>query len=93
MVSGLQNYRINDVVIDPRDSNVMYAATQGGVYKSTDKGSTWRLASAGLYSPFVQWIELAGDSRRLYLGTSDHGVYRGEVSGRTGAEFRTQALP
>lgn len=92
-VDGLQNYRVNDVVIDPIDDNVMYAATQGGVYKSINKGSAWELASWGLHSPFVQWVELASDSQRLYLGTSDHGVYRGEVSSRTGAEFRTQALP
>lgn len=92
-MTGLLNYRVNDVVIDPQDDNVMYAATQGGVYKSTDKGSTWTLASFGLYSPFVRWIELASNSQRLYLGTSDHGIYRGDVSSRTGAEFRTQALP
>lgn len=26
---------------DPTDREVLYAATEGGVFKSTDKGETW----------------------------------------------------
>lgn len=54
----------NDVVIDPKDANTIYAAlwqqqqgfyengafggTEGGIYKSTDGGSHWKQLSGGL---------------------------------------------
>lgn len=43
---------ISKILVDPRDSNIVYAASQGplwspggqrGLYKSTDAGETWRL--------------------------------------------------
>ncbi len=58
---GLKNSQhIGMIVIDPRDSNVVYAAAQGplwsaggerGLYKTTDGGKTWKLIlSAGEYT-------------------------------------------
>ena len=51
---------IGNIVIDPRDSNVVYVASQGplwsaggerGLYKTTDGGKTWKLIlSAGQYT-------------------------------------------
>src|SRR6516164_5198558 len=32
---------VNRVVIDPGDSNTLYAATEIGVFKSTDAAQTW----------------------------------------------------
>jgi len=58
---GLKNSQhIGMIVIDPRDSNVVYVAAQGplwsaggdrGLYKTTDGGKTWKLIlSAGQYT-------------------------------------------
>ena len=58
---GLKNSEhIGSIVIDPRDSNVVYVASQGplwsaggerGLYKTTDGGKTWKLIlSAGQYT-------------------------------------------
>ncbi len=33
---------------DPKNSSTLYVGTAGGVFKSTDRGSTWRWTSAGL---------------------------------------------
>jgi photosystem II stability/assembly factor-like uncharacterized protein len=47
-----ESEHIGSIVVDPRDSNVVYVAAQGplwraggerGLYKTTDKGSTWEL--------------------------------------------------
>ena len=35
-------------LVDPRDPSVFYAATMQGVYKSLDRGKTWRQANVGL---------------------------------------------
>jgi len=58
---GLKNSQhIGKIVVDPRDSNVVYVAAQGplwspggerGLYKTTDGGKTWKLIlSAGEYT-------------------------------------------
>jgi hypothetical protein len=36
------------IAFSPTDTNVCYMATDGGVYKSTNKGQTWSLSSNGL---------------------------------------------
>jgi photosystem II stability/assembly factor-like uncharacterized protein len=38
-----------ELVVDPQDSDNLYAAFQyGGVFKSTDAGTTWKAANSGL---------------------------------------------
>jgi photosystem II stability/assembly factor-like uncharacterized protein len=39
---------IEDIVVDTTDSADIYAATQGGVMKSTDVGITWLAMNKGL---------------------------------------------
>lgn len=77
---GFESYLVEDIVIDPVDENVIYTSTTGGVYKSTDKGSSWKLASDGIYTPFTTWLAISSDGESLYLGTEDHGIYRGSPS-------------
>lgn len=44
-----QTFLVFDVVIDPFDSETLYAATAlAGVFRSTDGGVTWQQASAGM---------------------------------------------
>lgn len=90
--SGFESYSVQDIVIDPTDDNVIYVSTTGGVYKSTDRGSSWLHASHGLFTPFMTWLTVSADGSTLYLGTEDHGIYRAEVSGDTGHTFTTMAL-
>src|SRR6185436_17864977 len=35
------NEEIRSLVIDPNNRNTLYAASRGGVFKSTDAGETW----------------------------------------------------
>jgi hypothetical protein len=49
--SGNAAGRVSSVVVDPRNGNVAYiAAAQGGVWKTTDGGTTWTALTDGLSS-------------------------------------------
>ena len=72
---------ITSIIVDPRDSNVIFASawTQdpsagGGVFRSADAGRTW--TDAGLAGQAVRALAMAGsDPDTLVAGTLD-GVYR-----------------
>ncbi|HEV8579471.1 MAG TPA: glycosyl hydrolase [Thermoanaerobaculia bacterium] len=69
-----ENTGVSDVVMDPRDSNVLYASAyqrrrhvwtlidggpEGAIHKSTDGGATWKKLSAGLPKEDLGRIGLA----------------------------------
>lgn len=43
ITKGLDNLYVPFVAIAPSDSNILYAATQGGLYKSVNAGGNWTL--------------------------------------------------
>ena len=43
------NYRIGRVVIHPDSTNIIVAATNGGIYRSTNYGQTFNLEQSGLF--------------------------------------------
>jgi hypothetical protein len=75
-----------DFAFDPTNSAVLYAVSQlGGVYKSTDSGSTWA-QSNGSIMPWVGPLGISGidvehividpaSSQNIYIGTNGQGVY------------------
>lgn len=81
------------VRIDPADSDVLYASSYpGGVFKTTDGGSTWHECNFGLPSFPVDDPTLQGyysleidpaDTEVLYLGISGKGVYKSTTGGAT----------
>jgi photosystem II stability/assembly factor-like uncharacterized protein len=67
---GPEGGQIYALAIDPVTPGTLYAAADGGVFKSTDGGKHWRAANAGLTDYFV--YALAVDPvtpRTLYAGT------------------------
>jgi photosystem II stability/assembly factor-like uncharacterized protein len=83
---------------DPKDSNVIYLAAatipsgrEGGVYKTTDGGATWKrllrdedFARQG-GGDYVQAMYVTVDPRQsnvAYLGTESHGLWRSMDAGR-----------
>ncbi|MBG0784095.1 MAG: hypothetical protein H0S79_03235 [Anaerolineaceae bacterium] len=82
---GLDGGTVEGLVIDPTDSNILYANSWGaGVYKSTNGGQSWVNMSSGLDSGFV--YELAIDpSNHSHILASDyeHGVKQSVNGGQT----------
>jgi len=53
--NGPEGGGINILVVDPTDSDDVYAGTDGGgVYKSTDGGDNWSTANSGLDNKYVR---------------------------------------
>jgi len=65
--------RITAVAADPHDSNTVYiAAAGGGVWKTTDGGTTWRPLTDNQQTLFMGAIAVApSDPNTIYAGTGE----------------------
>ncbi|MDB4303318.1 PKD domain-containing protein [Desulfosarcina sp.] len=45
-----QNYVVYDLLIDPNNNNILYAATDGGLYKTINGGSGWTQIVASVFN-------------------------------------------
>ena len=80
---GLTSGRVNDAAFDPNDGNTFYVASAGGgLWKSIDRGQTWKPLSDG--DPWdnttTSSVAISPDnSQIIYAGTGDYnggvGVY------------------
>lgn len=67
---------VSAFVVDPTNSNNLYAGTDIGVYASTDAGATWAPFGTGL--PRVAVFDMAiaqGSPRKLRVATHGKGMY------------------
>jgi photosystem II stability/assembly factor-like uncharacterized protein len=75
------------LLVDARSPDRLYAASETGLFTSTDGGSTWREIAQGLPRPLDQTLAvtaLAAASSRpdtLYAGTAELGVARSTDAG------------
>jgi photosystem II stability/assembly factor-like uncharacterized protein len=107
----------SDVDLDPTDPNTVYAClwqaqegpwenaewggTNGGIFKSTDGGATWRQLTAGLPTgdDAVQQADLAvapSDPNRLYASVATGGgtaIYRSDDAGESWTKITNDARP
>ncbi|MCP4567028.1 MAG: hypothetical protein GY841_05545, partial [FCB group bacterium] len=74
--SGLTaNANIADIAVNPSDNNIVFAATDAGIYRSTDGGSTW-VVSAGVDSiSFPRDIEFDAHDHNVIHVASWGGIY------------------
>jgi photosystem II stability/assembly factor-like uncharacterized protein len=70
-------YNMTAIVIDPSNSNIVYAGVAGGgVFKSSNGGANWSPFNGGLANLDVRVLAMAPGSRHtLYAGTAG-GVFR-----------------
>jgi photosystem II stability/assembly factor-like uncharacterized protein len=87
--------RIHDIQIDPKDPAILYvAAATGGIWKSTNKGVTWKdIFGRQPDNTFGALAIFAGDSKIIWAGSGEQnnrqssswggGVYRSTDAGET----------
>jgi photosystem II stability/assembly factor-like uncharacterized protein len=76
--SGLEDFSVRAIAVDPHDADFVIAGGLTGVYRSTDAGCTWEKISD---QPNVESVEIDPRTNdRLYIGTWRQG-YRTDDAG------------
>ena len=74
---------VNSLAVDPTNSDVVYAGTTKGLYKSMDQGEHWVKLEGSVQDSYVSAIQIdPSHPSTLYLATSDR-VQKSEDSGAT----------
>jgi hypothetical protein len=73
--NGIPSIPINGLVIDPLNSNNLYAGTDIGVYSSTDGGANWAPFGTGLPRSSVFDLQIQPSFRLLRAATHGRGVW------------------
>ena len=81
--SGMEpNARVADIVVDPSNPDVIYAADLlSGVYRFVSGSGKWERINHGLKLRSVNALAFAADGSILYAGTEGNGVYRLKLPG------------
>ncbi len=80
--------RMNDIYIDPNNSNMLWVATSNGVYKTIDAGTTWTRTQIGN----IRDLKVKpGDTNTIYAVTSSK-FYKSTDAGDSFTEI-TAGLP
>ncbi len=73
MNSGLPNKSVNTIVIDPKDTQIVYVGNENGVFKSTNGGLSWGASNKGLPNyPDITAIAIdPANTQIVYAGNYD----------------------
>lgn len=81
------------IVEDPNGARLLYAGTDGGVFKSEDAGQTWIACNNGLEDRLIRALAMDPDNPNiLYAGTWNGRVYV-SMDGGNQWEQRSEQLP
>ncbi len=89
--SGLASAYVYSLAVDPQNTQTIYAGTSGyfqgtlssagGVFKSTNGGSSWNQANSGLKIHVYSLAVDPQDTQTIYAGTMDNGVFKSSNAG------------
>jgi HYR domain-containing protein len=80
--NGIPDVPVSALIVDPQDSNSLYAGTDIGVYHSSDGGANWSPFGAGLPRVAVFDVKLSNVQRMLRIATHGRGIWEIEVPGQ-----------
>ncbi len=89
--NGIPPMPVSALAIDPQDSNIIYAATEIGVYQTTDGGANWAPYGIGLPRVAVFDVKISDVQRYLRIATHGKGVWEIGIPGRQTAVLRNGA--
>jgi photosystem II stability/assembly factor-like uncharacterized protein len=87
--NGIPTVPISGFVVDPQDSNSLYAGTDIGVYHSSDGGANWMPLGTGLPRVAVFDMKISNVQRLLRIATHGRGIWEIGIPGRQLPVMRT----
>ena len=81
--TGIPDTPTNALAIDPANTQIIYAGTDIGVFKSSDGGASWIPFSNGLPRIAVYGMEIQPVHRLLRIATHGRGMYELNLNART----------
>jgi hypothetical protein len=73
--SDLPEAPVNDVIVDPMNTNVLYIGSDVGVYMTTNLGANWTALGTGLPITTVHDLCLHQSTRKLVAGTHGRSMF------------------
>ena len=88
---------VDHIIVDPRNSRVLYAAGHrhdlpGGFFKSTDGGATWR-ESAQMKNEALHSLAQSDSEPNVLIAGTFTGVFRSDDAGETWKQLPTKSEP
>jgi photosystem II stability/assembly factor-like uncharacterized protein len=95
MMSGFPDViHVQCVTVHPQSSEIVFAGTHDGVFRSRDHGASWTRMSLEPRNRQIWSIAFdPHDSRRMFAGASPTGIFRSEDGGETWQEVTSAAIP
>jgi photosystem II stability/assembly factor-like uncharacterized protein len=83
LTAGLPNRaQVQGIALHPNNPEIVYAGTQDGPYRSTDRGTRWERLDYPRGAPGVwSFLFRPGDPNVMYLGTAPGEIYRSTNGG------------
>jgi hypothetical protein len=75
----LPDIPVNGLVVHHLNSDVVYAATDIGLFRTQDGGVTWQTFNDGAPRAFFSGLVMRRSSRMLYASTMGRGAYKRRV--------------
>ncbi|MCK5125094.1 MAG: hypothetical protein KAR42_02460 [candidate division Zixibacteria bacterium] len=75
----LPDVPVNDIIVDYHDTNILYIATDVGVFVSENLGVNWILMHQGIPIVPVMDIDFHVPSRTLIAGTHGRSIYKASI--------------
>jgi len=89
ITTGWEVTEVLKVKVDPRDPDVVYAATAYGIFKTANKGKSWQAKNKGLDNTFVSDIVIDRTNSARLLVATEGGIY---ISTHKGESWAPAAL-
>ncbi len=81
--NGLTSLRVAEIAVNPRNPQVLYAATQQGAFKSSDGAGTWTALQGGLPAGFFNSIAVDPLAPANVYAGGEAGVFKSADAGAT----------